>query len=184
MKKKVLLPLAMGFEEIEAITIADVLRRADVEVVLAGLEELDVKGAHGIIVVADALFADLDGDTFDMIALPGGLPGAFHLAEHQGLQRLLKRFDTQHKFIAAICAAPYALKMAGVLKNSYTCYPSFESKIHHDGYDAFQNIIVDENIITSKGPSTAMLFALSLVSKLCGKSVEKKLRSDLLLENT
>jgi 4-methyl-5(b-hydroxyethyl)-thiazole monophosphate biosynthesis len=180
MKKRVLLPLATGFEEIEAITIADVLRRADVEVVLAGLEELHVKGAHGIIVVADALFADLDGDTFDMIALPGGLPGAFHLAEHQGLQTLLKRFDTQYKSIAAICAAPYALKTAGVLKNSYTCYPSFETKINHNGYDASQNIIVDQNITTSKGPSTAILFALSLVEHLCGKERTFRLKNELL----
>lgn len=178
---KVLLPLAVGFEEIEAITIADVLRRADVEVVLVALEDLYVKGAHGIVVIADALLNDVDAHTFDMIALPGGLPGAFHLAEHPTLQSILREFDTNGKAIAAICAAPYALKRAGVLKNAYTCYPSFETKIDHKGYVSELNIVQDENITTSKGPSTAMLFALSLVEQLCGMAKKEELSRALLL---
>lgn len=178
---KVLIPLAIGFEEIEAITIADILRRAGVEVVLAALEALHVKGAHGIEVVADALLSDVDAHTFDMIALPGGLPGAFHLAESSILQNILHDFDAKGKAIAAICAAPYALKTAGVLKNAYTCYPSFETKIDHAGYQREPNVVRDANITTSKGPSTSMLFALSLVEQLCGKEKEAELTKALLL---
>lgn len=178
---KVIVPLADGFEEIEAITIVDILRRAGVEVTMAGLESLHVKGAHDIEVVADALLCDVEADSFDMIALPGGLPGAFHLAEHAELQKLLKTFDAEGKVIAAICAAPYALKTAGVLKNAYTCYPSFETKIDHAGYQREPNVVRDANITTSKGPSTSMLFALSLVEQLCGKAKKEELSSALLL---
>jgi len=181
MPKKVLLPLATGFEEIEAITIADILRRAGVEVVLASLEGIHVTGAHGIRIVADALLSDVHADTFDMIALPGGLPGAFHLAESPLVQSMLQDFDAKGKAIAAICAAPYALKCAGVLKNSYTCYPSFETKIDHAGYEREPNVVRDANITTSKGPSTSMLFALSLVEQLCGPAKVKALKEDLLL---
>ena len=181
MPKKVLLPLAEGFEEIEAITIADILRRAGVEVVLVALEKLHVKGAHGIEIVADAVICDIEADSFDMIALPGGLPGAFHLAESTILQRILQDFDTKGKAIAAICAAPYALKTAGVLKNAYTCYPSFETKIDHAGYQREPNVVRDANITTSKGPSTSILFALSLVEQLCGEEKEAALKKALLL---
>lgn len=177
----VIVPLAEGFEEIEAISVVDILRRAEVRVVMAGLEGLHVKGAHGIEIVADALLESLRGEDFDMIVLPGGLPGAFHLAENLVLQRLLQDFDAKSKAIAAICAAPYALKKAGVLKNAYTCYPSFETKINHAGYQSSQKIVHDANIITSKGPSTAMLFALFLVEQLCGKERSQSLSSELLL---
>lgn len=178
---KVIVPLAVGFEEIEAITIVDVLRRAGVEVVMVALESLYVRGAHGIEVTADAVLCDIDAFSFDMIVLPGGLPGAFHLAEHQELQKLLKTFDAKGKAIAAICAAPYALKTAGVLKNAYTCYPSFETKIDHAGYQNEPKVVRDMNITTSKGPSTSILFALSLVEQLCGKEKEAELSRALLL---
>jgi len=181
MSKKVIVPLAEGFEEIEALTMVDILRRANVEVVMAGLESLHVKGAHGIVVVADALLKDLDGTAFDMIALPGGLPGATNLAADTRTQALLKEFDAKGKAIAAICAAPYALQTAGVLKKSYTCYPGFQAKIAHDGYNANEKVIHDANITTSQGPSTAMLFALSLVEQLCSKAVKENLAKDLLL---
>lgn len=178
---KVIVPLADGFEEIEAITVVDILRRAGVEVTMVGLEALHVKGAHGIVIVADALLSDVDSHSFDMIALPGGLPGAFHLAEHTVLQSILRDFDTKNKAIAAICAAPYALKTAGVLKNAYTCYPSFETKIDHAGYQSEPKVVRDANITTSKGPSTSMLFALCLVEQLCGEAKKEELSSALLL---
>ncbi|WP_041956924.1 DJ-1 family glyoxalase III [Sulfurospirillum arsenophilum] len=181
MNKKVLVPLATGFEEIEALTIVDILRRANVEVVMAGLESLHVKGAHGIVVVADTLINELDGNNFDMIALPGGLPGATNLAAHTKVQTLLKEFDAKDKSIAAICAAPYALHTAGVLKNNYTCYPGFQAKIGSAGYNAKDKVVMDANITTSQGPSTAMLFALSLVEQLCSREVSENLAKDLLL---
>lgn len=181
MKKKVIVPLAEGFEEIEALSIVDILRRAGVEVVMAALESLHVKGAHGVTIVADTLLKEIDALSFDMIVLPGGMPGAMHLAQNPLLQTILKTFDSEHKAIAAICAAPLALQSAGVLKNSYTCYPSFEQKIDHKGYSASQKVVVDENITTSQGPSTAMAFALSLVEQLLSKEAAHHLAKDLLL---
>ncbi|WP_333803497.1 DJ-1 family glyoxalase III [Sulfurospirillum sp.] len=181
MVKKVIVPLAEGFEEIEALTIVDILRRANVDVTMAALASLPVKGAHGIVVMADALLKDLEENDFDMIALPGGLPGATNLAADENVQALLKAFDVKGKAIGAICAAPYALKTAGVLKNSYTCYPGFQSKIGLEGYNVKDKVVIDGNITTSQGPSTAMLFALSLVEQLCSKSVADALAKDLLL---
>lgn len=178
---RVLVPLAEGFEEIEAITVVDILRRAGIDVVMAALESLHVKGAHGINVVADALLSESDEAHFDMIVLPGGLPGAVNLAESFTLHQLLQRFDKQKKAIAAICAAPLALKAAGVLKNAYTCYPSFELKIKHAGYRNDSDVIRDENIVTSKGPRTAMVFALTLVEILISKEASLTLQKDLLL---
>jgi len=179
----VIVVLAEGFEEIEAVTVVDILRRAGVRVVMAALEDLHVKGAHGIEIKAERLLREVDGDSFDMVVLPGGLPGSVHLAEHKLLQTLLQDFDAKGKAIAAICAAPLALKRAGVLKNSYTCYPSFETKINHAGYLFEPKVVRDENITTSQGPSTSMLFALSLVEQLCSKEIMLKLRKELLLES-
>ena len=178
---KVIVPLAIGFEEIEAITIVDILRRAGIEVIMASLESLHVKGAHGIEVKADISLEEIDASTFDMIVLPGGLPGATHLSQSSKVMTLLQSFDKENKAIAAICAAPLALKSAGVLKNHYTCYPSFENHIKHDGYEFASKVVRDENITTSQGPSTSMEFALSLVTQLCGQEVAEKLSKELLL---
>jgi len=180
MSKKVIVPLATGFEEIEALTIVDVLRRAGVEVVMAALDSLHVTGAHGIVVVADVLIKDVDGTAYDLIALPGGLPGATNLAADATTQALLKSFDAKGKAIAAICAAPYALQTAGVLKNSYTCYPGYQAKIDRAGYTDKDKVVINANITTSQGPSTAMLFALALVEQLCSKEIKDNLAKDLL----
>ncbi|AFL67986.1 DJ-1 family glyoxalase III [Sulfurospirillum barnesii] len=182
MSKKVLVPFAEGFEEIEALSIVDILRRAKIEVTMAALTSLHVKGAHGVVVVADALISELDATTYDMIALPGGLPGATNLAKDATLQAILKAFDAKGKGIAAICAAPYALYTAGVLKKRYTCYPGFHSNIAQDGYTDADKVVRDENITTSQGPSTAMLFALALVEQLCGKELSEQLAKELLLK--
>lgn len=181
MSKKVLVPLADGFEEMEAITIVDILRRAGVLVTTASLDKLQVKGAHGVVIVADALLCELNSEDFDLIALPGGLPGATNLASNETVQKWIKTFDAKNKGIAAICAAPYALKTAGVLKNSYTCYPAFQPNIGLDGFNANEKVVVDGNITTSQGPSTAMLFALSLVEQLCSKEKLESIAKDLLL---
>lgn len=178
---KVIVLLTAGFEEIEAITVVDVLRRANIEVVLGALEALHVKGAHGVQIIADALLSDIDTTTFDMVVLPGGLPGATNLAKDTRVIKLLQDFDAKGKAIAAICAAPLALKVAGVLKNHYTCYPSFENHIQHEGYTPKSDVVCDENITTSRGPSTAMNFALSLVETLCSIKVVQNLEKDLLL---
>ncbi|MDD2383051.1 MAG: DJ-1/PfpI family protein [Sulfurospirillaceae bacterium] len=178
---KVIIPIATGFEEIEAITVVDILRRAGIEVVMASLRDEHVMGAHGIEITTNAFLDNCNADAFDMIVLPGGLPGATNLAADLRVQTMLQAFDARHKPIAAICAAPLALKTAGVLKNSYTCYPSFEVTIDHQGYKSDVDVVRDANITTSKGPRTAMVFAIALVEILLSKEASEKLQKDLLL---
>lgn len=177
---KVLVPLANGFEEIEAVTIIDILRRANIEVVTAALFKKNVVGAHGISIQADTHLDDINSLEFSAIALPGGLPGAEHLAKSEKLKNILQEMDIDNKILAAICAAPWALANAGVLKKSYTCYPSFEKTVNHAGYNASVDVVSDQNIVTSRGPATAMMFTLELVKKLKGSEVYDLLKKDLL----
>jgi 4-methyl-5(b-hydroxyethyl)-thiazole monophosphate biosynthesis len=115
-----------------------------------------------------------------MIVLPGGLPNAFTLAENEKVQTLLKEFKQQNKNIGAICAAPYALHTAGVLNQNYTCYPSFEKKIKDEGYHDSDAIVIDGNVITSRGPGTAMSFGLEIVRVLCDEATYENIKSGLL----
>ncbi|OCL84164.1 DJ-1 family glyoxalase III [Arcobacter porcinus] len=177
---KILVAIADGFEEIEAISIIDICRRADIEVVSAGVEGKNLVGAHNIKIEMDKKITEVDSSDFDMIVLPGGLPNAFTLAEDKDVQRLLKEFKEKNKKIGAICAAPYALHKAGVLNQNYTCYPSFEKKIKDDGYHDDKNVITDNNVITSRGPATAMEFALEIVKTLKGEEVYKSVKAGLL----
>jgi 4-methyl-5(b-hydroxyethyl)-thiazole monophosphate biosynthesis len=178
---KVLVPIASGFEEIEAITIIDVLRRAKIEVVTAGLDKRSVLGVHGVEIKTDVHIDDVKSDDFDMIVLPGGMPGSSNLAENSSVLKLLGQMNESKKYIGAICAAPMALDRAGVLKNSFTCYPSFETNIKHTGYIGSEDVICDENIITSRGPGTAIKFSLMIVEKLCGKELSNSVKAQLLL---
>ena len=181
---RVLVPLASGFEEIEAVTIIDVLRRAEIRVLVASLDEKNlVKGANGITLETDVEIKDVDIDFLDMIILPGGWDGTYALAEDKYVQEILKEMDKRDKNIAAICAAPFALHKAGVLKQNYTCYPSVESQIREDGYQGDKTMIVeDDNVLTSRGPATAMCFALEIVKKLKGDARYKELKSGLLAD--
>ncbi|MDO5045522.1 DJ-1 family glyoxalase III [Campylobacter sp.] len=178
--KKVAVILANGFEEIEATTIIDVLRRAGLEAKFVGLDADLLTGAHGVKIYADTVLDKISQSDFDMIVLPGGLPGAEHLAKSAKLQALLKEFDAKGKFIGAICAAPMALATSGVIKENYTCYPGFETNVKDSGYISSQNVVKDGNIITSRGPATAMEFALELVKNLCGEQIYKEVKEGLL----
>ena len=177
---KLLVLISNGFEEIEAISIIDVCRRAGIEVITAGVEDNILTGAHNIKIETDKKISEVSSDNFDMIALPGGLPNAFTLAENSDVQRLLKEFKEKNKKIAAICAAPYALHKANVLNENYTCYPSFEEKIKDEGYINNKNIVIDSNVVTSKGPATAMEFALEIVKILEGDEVYFSVKNGLL----
>lgn len=180
----VLVPMAEGFEEIEAISIIDVLRRADIEVIMGTLNEhLMVTGAHGITVHADRPIKGLRVDELDMIVLPGGWGGTKALAADGNVQNLLKAMDAKGKVIGAICAAPYALEAAGVLKEGYTCYPGIENELTTSGFVGAQQAVVESaNVITSRGPGSAICFALAIVKKLKGFEASEKLRSGLLAE--
>ena len=179
---KILLPLAMGFEEIEAITIIDVCRRAGIDVVVAGVGTTTVVGAHCISIVTDCLIDTIKVDELDMVVLPGGWGGTEVLAENLKVQAILKQMKKDDKHIGAICAAPYALNQAGVLSEEFTCYPSVENKIHLEGYRPDRSTIVEGKVITSQGVGTAIEFALELVRILEGESVYQKLKDSLLVD--
>lgn len=177
---KILVPIANGFEEIEAISIIDICRRAGIEVISAGVEDKILTGAHNIKIEMDKKITEVFSDDFDMIVLPGGLPNAFTLASDENVQRLLKEFKEKDKKIGAICAAPYALHKADVLSQNYTCYPSFEQKIRDSGYQNDKDVVSENNIITSKGPATATKFALEIVKTLKGEEVYNSVKAGLL----
>lgn len=176
--------LAEGFEEIEALTAVDVLRRATIEtqtVSITGAKA--VKGTHGIVVEADILYEEADYSSCDMIVLPGGLPGADYLEAHEGLAKHIKCFaEDESKKLAAICAAPQVFGTCGILEGKKaTIYPSMES--HLKGGEATgENVTVDGNIITGMGPALAMEFALKLVEELKGKSAAEEVAAGLLYD--
>lgn len=181
---RVLVPIAEGFEEIEAVTIIDVLRRAGIEVIMGTLNEhLMVKGAHAIAIQADRPIEGLSADELDMIVLPGGWRGTKALAADENVQNLLKAMDAAGKNIGAICAAPYALEAAGVLKSGYTCYPGIEEELSTDGFVGDKQAVVESgNIMTSRGPGTAVCFGMAIVKKLVGQAAYEKLRTGLLAD--
>ena len=163
---KVAVILANGFEEIEALTVVDVLRRANISCDMVGFEE-QVTGSHDIQVTADRVF---DGDLYDydLLVLPGGMPGSANLRDNQALISEIQVFNQEGKKISAICAAPIALHQAGVLKDKhFTCYDGVQEQIT-DGIYQKETVVVDGNLTTSRGPSTALAFAYELVDQLGG----------------
>ena len=175
--------LAEGFEEVEAMTIVDLLRRADIDTETVSVTgHLPVTGAHGIKVVADILFEDAVYGSCELIVLPGGLPGATNLAAHDGLREKILSFHNQGKKLAAICAAPIVLGRAGVLVGKKaTCYPSFENELK--GAELSEDPVVsDGGVFTSRGPATAMAFALAIIEELKEKEAADKVAAGLLLK--
>ena len=140
-----------------------------------------VKGANGITLQADTMLSDVDVDSLDMVVLPGGWGGTHALADSEQVQTILKQMDAQNKAIGAICAAPFALSKAGVLKEQYTCYPSVEKEIAQEGYQGDSAMVVEsQNVLTSRGPATALCFALQIVKKLKGEQTYQALKEGLL----
>ena len=181
--KKVYIFLADGFEEIEAITPIDVLRRAEINVITVSISnKKEVTGARKITIVADSVFDECNFSDADLLVLPGGMPGTLNLNEHDELKNLLVDFANKGKLIGAICAAPLILGGKGLLKGkNATCYPGFEDKLleaKHTG----SPLEVDENIITAKGVGAAMKFALQLVTMLKDESLAKELADKMVVE--
>jgi 4-methyl-5(b-hydroxyethyl)-thiazole monophosphate biosynthesis len=181
--KTVLVPIATGFEEIEAVGIIDVLRRAGIKVIVSAVSKnITVQGANGIIIQADNFITDINCNDIDMIVLPGGWGGTDVLVADQTVQTMIKELNSKQKLVGAICAAPYALHTAGVLSQNYTCYPSVEEKIRQDGYKCNKKVVKENNIMTSQGPATAICFALEIVKELKGIEMYEELKSGLLAD--
>lgn len=174
--------LAEGFEEIEALACVDILRRAEIEAQLVSLTgNKTVKSVRGIGVEADILYEDAHYDKCRMIVLPGGMPGAKNMAEHEGLVKHINCFNENRKWIAAICAAPMILGAQGILQDKRAViYTGMESHLKGAKVSS-ERVVVDGHIITSKGPGTAMEFALAIVEALKGKETYEKLRIDLVM---
>ncbi len=184
MSKKVLVILADGFEEIEAVTPIDVLRRAGLEVTLAGVSGKTITGAHGIKFQTDIILDDYKGLP-DAVVLPGGLPGAKNLGESKKVMELVRQMNSQKKLVGAICAAPaLVLAPAGILNGrKATCYPGFEKNFPPPVSFSGERVVVDEHIITSRGPGSALEFALELVEQLAGKEKAQTLKEGLLVKS-
>lgn len=168
----VLVPLAQGCEELEAVTIIDLLRRAGINVITAGLDDQPVKASRGTMLVPDTTLDAVMQHEFDMIVLPGGLPGADNLNKDPRIHTLLKQMATAEKFTAAICAAPKVLATAGLLNGKHaTSYPgSIDAAETQNMTYEEKAVVIDGKVITSRGPGTAMDFALTLIEKLAGKA--------------
>ena len=176
---KVIVPLAEGFEEIEALTVVDVLRRAGMHVDTVGVVGSVMEGSHGVRVMTDKRINQVNPNDYDIIVLPGGSPGYQNLGRSGLVTEILKNFNRQNKMIAAICGAPLVLAQIGILENrKATVYPGLERKLP---YPRDRAVVVDNNIVTSQAPGTAMEFALKIVELKLGASAAKKLRQELVV---
>ena len=174
--------LADGFEEIEALTIVDVLRRANIMVkTVSTTKERTVRGAHDIKVLADLLFEEADYQRCDMIVLPGGMPGTANLGNHQGLAKQLAAFSNEGKWLAAICAAPSVLGKLSLLKGKRaTSYPGYKEQMIGAEYTE-ERVVRDGNLVTSRGPGTAIEFSLKLVELLKDAQTSEVLRKAMIV---
>lgn len=168
--KNAFIPLAPGFEEIETITVVDILRRSGARVSIAGIVEGVIEGSRGIKLLADEPINNINSEEFDLMILHGGQPGTDNLKKNPRVTKLLKEMDNKNKLIGAICAAPTILEENGLLiKRKRTSHPSVKETLLGDLYRE-DRVVVDENIITSRSPGTAMEFAFKLVEILFGNN--------------
>ncbi len=178
---RVLVPLAQGCEELEAVTITDLLVRAGVEVITAGLDSKPVTASRGTTIIPDTSIDAVVDQTFDLVVLPGGLPGADYLRDDENIQILLKNHADKGKYIGAICAAPKAVAAAGLLEGKKaTAYPGVLEALGNAQIDVKNTAIeIDGNIVTSRGPGTAMDFALTLIELLEGPAKRDEVNQQL-----
>ncbi|RLF63390.1 MAG: DJ-1 family protein [Thermoplasmata archaeon] len=176
--------LADGFEEVETLTVVDVLRRCSIETDVAGVSGDIIEGAHGIKVIPDKDIEDVEIDSYDALLLPGGNPGYKNLRSDERVIAMIKTAFAKNKIVAAICAAPLVLADAGILKGKRaTIYPGMEDEIVKAGAEFSEDlVVVDGNIITSRGPATAVLFALKLGEILANKEIADRVARRMLLD--
>lgn len=184
-KKKIAVLFADGFEEIEALSVVDFLRRADIQAEMVSIKDsVDVVGSHGIKLKCDGILSNLKTEIvtdYDGVVLPGGLPGAEHLRDSDSVMALIKQMSEAGKIVAAICAAPIALERAGLTNGKKgTAYPGYNTEL---SYREFKEDIVvqDGNLITARGPATSIYFALKIIEVLSGKDAADQIAEDLLV---
>ena len=183
--KKALVFLASGFEEIEALTIVDVLRRCRIETILVGLKKGVVIGAHDVKVIPDKTLDEVQMWEFDAFICPGGSPGFKNPREDQRVLQILKTAYKKNKIIGAICAAPTVLSDAGIIRGKEcTIYPGMENELIKGGGRPKEEalVAVDQNVITSKGPATAIVFTLKLAEMMVGKKIVDEVKKNILAE--
>ncbi len=180
---RVLVPLLEGFEEIEAVTLIDVLRRGGLDVLVAGDRVGSVRGAHDLMIETDLALDDVNGEALSAIVLPGGARASASLAAHPRVQQLLEQVTERGGYTCAMCAAPMALAAAGLhFGRTLTSHPKFESYVEGAGEYVNARVVVDGPVVTSRSPGTAMEFALTLVGLLRGKEKEFELEDSMLVE--
>ena len=184
MSKKVLVPIADGTEEIEAVCIIDTLRRAGAEVSVASVGQLQIVASRGVKIVADAGISECVDKTYDLIVLPGGMPGAEHLRDSAELTAMLEQQKRSGRLYAAICAAPaVVLQHHRLLKNvKATCYPSLQDRLDKK-YLSNERVVVDGNCITGQGPGVALEFSLKLVEMLFGNEKKNEVATAMLVND-
>ncbi|MDH4275859.1 MAG: DJ-1/PfpI family protein [Gammaproteobacteria bacterium] len=181
MTKKILIPLAQGCEELEAVTLIDLFRRAGFEVITAGLDERVVHCARGTVIIPDTSLDQVLQTTFDMVVLPGGQPGTNHLDADTRIHDIVQRHARQAKYVCAICAAPKVLANAGLLAGKRaTAFPGTLETLQVKGMQLEAAAVVQDGlIVTSRGPGTAMDFALALIELLAGAAAREKVETPL-----
>ncbi len=183
---KILLPISKGFEEVELVSLVDVLRRGGAEVSIAYLDkflESDmVVGDNGITIKADMALSKCESESFDMILLAGGWDNAYALRDSEEVQYLLKEFYNSNRVVGAMCASVLALKEAEVLGSNYTCYPYVKDEVNQDGYRDDKAVVTDGNIMTSRGPGTALCFGLEIVKRLVSVENYQAVKDGMLLD--
>ena len=179
---KALIPIANGCEEMEAVIIIDTLRRAEWDVVAAGLTAGTIEAANGVKLVPDIPWDQINPADFDVLLLPGGFGGTMALSEHLGVQQALRDFNEKGKWIGSICAAALALHAAGILEGKkFTCYPGVEQKLPSHVQPVNEAVVVDGHLITSQGPGTAFEFALKVIAECSSPNTAAEVRAGLLL---
>jgi len=174
---KILVVMSNGFEEIEAITVVDVLRRAGIQVDVVGIPSTLITGKNGVRIIADKKFSDINPEDYEGLVIPGGMANVNTLIEYLPLLSLVERFNQQRKIIAAICAAPRILAKLGLLRDKKaTIYPGLERNL---SYPRPEKVVVDGNIVTSQGPGTAIEFSLKLVEILSSKQKSEEIRKEI-----
>jgi len=177
---KIMVLLADGFEEVEFVTIVDVLRRADLEVTVVGLKAGPIDGSHGVKIMPDTSVDDITAAQFDGVVLPGGYPGFVNLGEDERVLKLVREMNLSGKYLTAICGAPSVLSKAGVIEGKkVTIHPGVKDQLVTGNY-VDQRVVVDGQVVTSQGPGTAMEFSLKLVELFSGRAKMEEVKEDIL----